>query len=332
MDTATGLTPLLIDAKREYVGQLTDVLAPYVINHIQALYLAAAQASRNAPVLAFQRRLREIQQWNGTTIQQQTAEVQNKYSFLSDLIAACFVAYVKILSSVKLHQQKPNIRLRLPSNDTFVHKVYIHTAREFYANPAMVKADRGTKVTVVRQAVEASVRDMLPIEDILKAYLGNTVDSADHTMNPAEMADDMMLEPQQDMEFGDMQMGMMAPGIGLAQAQQQFPQQLAQQLPQVQFPQVQFPQAQQLPQTQFPQTQVQVPQAQFVTQPQQVQTVAQVQPVVTQATQVAQPTLFGAAAQPEDDAAPKQISLGGQQQQQQFVTEPVLFSDAEDEF
>ena len=192
MDDA-GLTPLLIDATKEYVGQLTDILAPYVVNHLVGLYMAAQKQAPKAHTLTFQNALRAIPQWNSNTVQQHTADIQNKYSFLGDLIAACFVAYVKILSSVKLHQQKPNIRLKLPTNDAFVHKVYIHTAREFYATPALLRADRAVKVGIIRAAVEASVRDMLPIEDILKAYLGNTVDSEENIV-PSEFLDDDMYE------------------------------------------------------------------------------------------------------------------------------------------
>jgi len=344
MDASTGLTPLLIDAKREYVGQLTDVLAPYVINHVQALYLASTQANRNAPVLAFQRRLREIQQWNANTIAAHTHEIQSRYSFLADLIAACFVAYVKILSSIKLHQQKPNIRLRLPANDTFVHKVYIHAAREFYANPALVRADRGSKVSLVRTAVEASVRDMLPIEDILKAYLGNTVDSADHTMNPAEMIDDQ--DQQQLMGGGDMGADFDTAG-GQVQMMpfQMAPQMVATQpatlgLPQVALAQaqpllVQQPVMQPVMQAQQPVMQAQqsvMPQQPMMPQPQ----TQQVEPAAQQ------PPLFGA---PEEDTAPKQISIGGgslqapaaqpqatQQQLQQPQFQQDLFSDAEDDF
>lgn len=185
----TGLTPLLIDAKKEYVGQLTDVLAPYVLNRFVNLFMAARRAAPKTPILAFQKALRDIPSWNAGTIVEYTQEIQSKYTFLGDLIAACFVAYVKILSSVKLHQQKPNIRLKLPSNDAFVHKVYVHAAREFYTTPALINADRATKVAVVKMAVETSVRDMLPIEDILKAYLGNTVDASDNSMLPGELTE-----------------------------------------------------------------------------------------------------------------------------------------------
>lgn len=350
MDATSQLTPLLIDAKREYVGQLTDVLAPYVINHLTALYVAAQRQQRGTATVTFQRALREIPVWNAVTIQQHTAEVQNRYSFLGDLIAACFVAYVKILSSVKLHQQKPNIRLKLPANDTFVHKVYIHTAREFYANPSMIStADRATKMAVVRTAVEASVRDMLPIEDILKAYLGNTVDTNDNTMNPGEMADDgdmMQGVPGEEDFFQQMQ------GGGL-QFQQQ-PQMMVQQgmvQPQMMMQQVQ-PQQQMLGMVQQPQMVGMVqPQVVGMVQPQvqpQPQMVGMVQPqaqemqlapVATVAPQAVSPPdgLGGGLFAPQDDA-PKQISIGqggvyGQQLQQQPAGgQQDLFSDAEDDF
>lgn len=364
MDATSQLTPLLIDAKREYVGQLTDVLAPYVINHITALYVAAQRQSRAATV-TFQRALREIPVWNANTIQQHTAEVQNRYSFLGDLIAACFVAYVKILSSVKLHQQKPNIRLRLPANDTFVHKVYIHTAREFYAVPTMIAtADRASKVAVVRTAVEASVRDMLPIEDILKAYLGNTVDTADNTMNPGEMADDAeMMNPNQMMggedDFFQQQQLMQGGQLQMVPAQQQmmgmgFQQQPQQMMGLVQ-PQQQvmgMVQPQQMVGLVQPQQQVMgmvQPQQQMMQTVQHPQQVMGIQPeqFVTAQQHPSPPDGLGGGGglfAPQDDA-PKQISIGqlgggggavvggavvggaapGTGQQD-------LFSDAEDEF
>lgn len=338
MDTATGLTPLLIDAKREYVGQLTDVLAPYVINHIQSLYLAAAQQHRNAPTLAFQRKLREIPQWNSNSIQLHTTEIQNRYSFLGDLIAACFVAYVKILSSVKLHQQKPNIRLRLPANDTFVHKVYINVAREFYTNPALIRADKTAKLAVVRTAVETSVRDMLPIEDILKAYLGNTVDAADHTMNPAEMSEELDQNESDFDQFqlqGQQQQPMMAAAPQVVAMQ---PGGIVQTVPQVAMVATQPAQPVMFaPQQQMVQQPIVAgdfqPSAQQqpgIVQPQQQQVIGGGDSAVQQQQQQ-QPSLFGAA---DDDSAPKQISISAPGQSQPMGPPPQqdLFSDAEDEF
>ena len=334
MNNAAGLTPLLIDAKKEYVGQLTDVLTPYVINTVQGLYTAAVAQRSGAPTAAFQRALRDIPTWNSTIISGHARDIENRFPFLGDLVAACFVAYVKILSSVKLHQQKPNIRLKLPSNETFVHKVYVHVAREFYSTPALVRADRGAKVAVVRAAVEASIRDMLPIEDILKAYLGNTVDDTDRTMNPGqlaeddvvaegELADDMAPEANDaDTEFEYSNNSNNTPYTPPAQPTEPEFQQLAslqpQMQPQLQMPQPQMPQPQ-MPQPQMPQPQMSQPQMPQMPQPQMPQPQPQPQTQTQDETDEAN----------EANEA-KKIQVG-----QQPAAAPVqqdLFSDAEDEF
>ena len=195
-----GLTPLLLDAKREYLSQLAEVLAPHVLNTMQAAYVSATKTQRNARrvLVAFQEKLREIPVWNASVVAAKTAEITSRAPFLADLIAAVFVSYTKILSSIKLGADKPNIRLRLPSNDQLVHQVYIHVAKEFYASPTLLRAERAVRAATVRAAVDAAVRSMLPIQDILKAYLGNSVDGEDQTMNadPGADEDEQMDEPQ----------------------------------------------------------------------------------------------------------------------------------------
>jgi hypothetical protein len=84
---------------------------------------------------------------------------------------------VKILSSVKIHSKRPHIQLKLPADDVFVHKVFVNAAKSFYLDPALVKAPRDVRLALVRSAVETSVRELLPTEDILRAYLGGSVDA-----------------------------------------------------------------------------------------------------------------------------------------------------------
>jgi hypothetical protein len=184
-DSMNGLTPLLLDAKKEYLHQLSEVLAPHILNTMHAAYVSATKSQRNARrvLAAFQEKLREIPVWNASVVAAKTSEISSRVPFLADLIAAVFVSYTKILSSIKLGADKPNIRLRLPSNEALVHQVYIHVAKEFYATPSLLRADRATRAATVRAAVDSAVRSMLPIQDILKAYLGNSIDGEDQTMN-----------------------------------------------------------------------------------------------------------------------------------------------------
>ena len=187
------LTPLLLDAKTEYVGQLTDVIAPFVLGRLRQMWDATRALAGVRRVREFQRLLREIPTWNANTIASHAAEIVNRTPYLPDLIAAVFVSYTKILSSIKLSATgAPSVRLRLPDSDALLHQVYVHTARDLYDNPAVIASPAAApKVAVVRAAIETAVRQMLPIGDILRAYLGNAVDG-EGTMNavPDEVADD----------------------------------------------------------------------------------------------------------------------------------------------
>jgi hypothetical protein len=178
-----NLTPLLIDAKEEYLGQVTDVLAPFVLTAFRDMYAEASQ-QKGKVLLTFQRALREIPGWNAHVVRQTTQDIEVRYKSLGKLIAALFVSVVKIMSSIRLSRDRqPNIRLKLPSNDAFVHQVYIQTAREFYNSPTLINENRAVRINTVREGVRAAVREMLPIDEILTAYLGGSVDG-DGTMSP----------------------------------------------------------------------------------------------------------------------------------------------------
>ena len=181
------LNPLLLDAKNIYVNQLSEAMGPYVLKTIESVYAETTQAGSSKVLIRFQQRLKEIPVWNSSVVEQHAANIEARFPYLGDLIAAAFVAYVKVMSSIKLRADKPNIRLKLPTNTAFVHKAFVNVARDFYAAPQM--AANPALYGGMRVAIERTIRDMLPIKDILKAYLGNTVDDA-HTVSPTLDAED----------------------------------------------------------------------------------------------------------------------------------------------
>ncbi|AGE56399.1 hypothetical protein PBCVNEJV1_713R [Paramecium bursaria Chlorella virus NE-JV-1] len=178
MSANQKLSPLLVAAKDSYISQIADVIAPFVVNTVNTLYMASKkEAGFGKPTKIFQTKLREIPLWNQSMIDAQVTAIANKYKYFPELVAAAFVSYVKILSSVKIHSKKPHIQLKLPADDVFVHKVFVNSAKSFYLDPALVKSPRDVRLALVRNAVETSVRELLPTEDILRAYLGGSVDA-----------------------------------------------------------------------------------------------------------------------------------------------------------
>ena len=98
---------------------------------------AKKNAGFGKPTREFQAKLREIPLWNQSMIDAQVTAITNKYKYFPELVAAAFVSYVKILSSVKIHSHKPHIQLKLPADDVFVHKVFVNVAKTFYLDPAL---------------------------------------------------------------------------------------------------------------------------------------------------------------------------------------------------
>ena len=186
MSDSSSSVSLLVDAKKEYVTRLAEVVAPSVLQCMDELYTSAQNTGGTSKTLLhFQMLLREVPKWNSDAIQVRTNSIIVRAPFFGDLIAAVFVSYVKVLSSIKLNTKRPNIRLKLPSNESFVHQTYVSTAKHFYENPLLARSDdHSERFAIVVAAIESTVREMLPLADILKAYLGNSVDNSDQTMNP----------------------------------------------------------------------------------------------------------------------------------------------------
>jgi hypothetical protein len=182
MDT---LTPFLLEAKREYLTRLSDDLSPIILRDMRALYEEAKKEQPSKALYSFQSRLKQIPKWNASLVREKTASVETKSPYLSSLIAAVFVSFIKVMSSVRVSQdEKPNIRLKLPTNDAFVHQVYVETARKLYENPELVRqVSSSDRIALVQVAIETTVRDQLPLQDILQAYLGKSVDD-EGTMAP----------------------------------------------------------------------------------------------------------------------------------------------------
>ena len=298
--TQMALSPLLVDAKREYTHQLADVLAPYVFDTVAMLY---ERSKRQQP--AFREYLRRVPHWNASMITEKTNEIERKNPQLQDLIAACCVSYTKVLGSIRLsNSQNSNFRIALPESGVFVHGVYIHVAKEFYYVPDLVTANRFAKMDLVRAAVEESIRQHVPIKDLLKAYLSVAVDTGG--LDPMAIPESEEYEDSSPMEQQQQQQMMMQqpapqPVMAVMQPVQQFQ-------PVFQPQQPAFQPAFQPQQVQQPAFQMQQQQPQQVFQQQQQEEQPQQQEFESQEIQVQYvprdaAAAAGTAAVPENDIA-----------------------------
>jgi hypothetical protein len=172
-----GLT-VLVEAKKEYMAQLCSVLCPQMIETFELMYTEAHKMSKGREVLKqFQKLLREVPNWNNTMIEEHNAKLKNTCGWFNDLMAAVFVSYVKILSSVRLNSTDKKISVKLPENDVFVHGCYKGAAKELYKDPyvyhdEMSEYERDERLTrKFVLVIEETVKKLLPVQEILKTYI-----------------------------------------------------------------------------------------------------------------------------------------------------------------
>jgi hypothetical protein len=174
-----GLT-VLVEAKKEYLAQLCCVMCPQMIAVFEAMYAEANNISKGRKVLQqYQKLLKEVPNWNNHIIHQHVDKMNSSCGWFNDLLAAVFVSYVKILSSVRINSENKKISLKLPSNDVFIHGCFTNAAKDLYKDPfvyheEMSEYDRDAHLTKRFVAcIEATVKDMIPIQEILKTYISS---------------------------------------------------------------------------------------------------------------------------------------------------------------
>jgi hypothetical protein len=180
MKLMDGLT-VLVEAKKEYMAQLCSVLCPQMIETFELMYTEAHKMSKGREVLKqFQKLLKEVPNWNNTMIEDHNTKLNNTCGWFNDLMAAVFVSYVKILSSVRLNSTDKKISVKLPTNDVFIHGCYKAVAKDLYRDPFVYHDEMSeyqrdeilTRRYVV--CIEETVKKLLPVQEILKLYITQT--------------------------------------------------------------------------------------------------------------------------------------------------------------
>lgn len=200
---------VLVDAKNEYTKQLVQLISPHLLSGLLTIYdeaygVCTANKEEDLTMLTFQELLGEVPAWNNVMVAEETERImdESKCDYLEDLLTAVFVCHTKILTTVRVTNKDRKINLKIPSVENFVHQVYIEMARSFWKHPYLLnpsdvsKLDYQHNLQVAEQKVsdclEATVRKLLPVKDILKEYLADD-DADDYDVessksNPDEMA------------------------------------------------------------------------------------------------------------------------------------------------
>ena len=203
---------VLVEAKEQYLGQLCDIMMPFMNEVFAAMYNESVKASKGKKVLIqFQKFLKEVPNWNNHMVTQHTDKLCSSCGWFNDLLAAVFVSFVKILSSVRLSSQNKKISIKLPSNQVFVHGCYINAAKDIYKDPYVyqdeVTENERDEIMFNRfsLSIKNSVKEMIPIQQILTTYISqgehkevNLSTEPDEDSEDPDLHDDEAPEPEEE--------------------------------------------------------------------------------------------------------------------------------------
>jgi len=202
---------ILVEARREYVGQLCLLMCPVMIETFENLYEEAYKLSKGRKVLVmYQKLLKEVPNWSDAMSKQHTYNITNRCAWFNDLLAAVFVSCVKILSAVRLNKDNKKISLKLPTNEVFIQTCYNNVAKDLYQDPYIYHENqnehaRNDKLYERFSAcIENSIKELIPVQQILQTYMSQTQEGQDLDVGEAEVGDsedpDILEEGEEGME------------------------------------------------------------------------------------------------------------------------------------
>lgn len=188
-------------ARREYTTILNQHLYPGMYQGLKSIWDDAKKTAPPRRVYEeFQHRLTKVKKWNQDVIDNEYRRIVDKSrcDWLDELIKRVFVINTQILAAVNMHTVDPHkkIKVKVPTGDKFIHFCYKECARSFYEN-ALLMEDRPGAITRVEQiknlqkayklittCIENTVRNMLPIESLLRDNMDSDGEGEDATPNP----------------------------------------------------------------------------------------------------------------------------------------------------
>ena len=135
--------------------------------------------------MTFQNLLVNIPKWSQHIVEtecKRIIEVTN-CSYIEDLISCVHIIQLKALTACRVGLKQKKINIEIPSINNFIHQVYINCARKLYLNiylfennilPLQLQKNNRELEIIIKEVIMNTIRDSIPIENLLKAYLDET--------------------------------------------------------------------------------------------------------------------------------------------------------------
>jgi hypothetical protein len=182
----------LHESKNEWGARLLTIMSPLIIEGFKSIFDESIKLCRENDemdkyLMTFQNLITRIPKWNQTIIEQERKRIIERSccGYLEELVTCVHIIQLKILTAMRVGQKQKKIDINIPKLDDFIHKAYINVARKVYKNvylfeihssPLQIQRHNRELEIIVQECILNAVRESIPIEHILKAYMDETVE------------------------------------------------------------------------------------------------------------------------------------------------------------
>ena len=182
----------LHESKNEWGSRLLTILTPHIVDGLKSIFDEAIKLCRDNNemdkyLMTFQNFITRIPKWNPAIIESERRRIVEKSgcNYLEDLVTCVHIIQLKLLTAIRAGQKQRKIDISIPKLDDFIHKVYINVARKIYKNvylfeinipPLQVQKHFRETEIIVQECILNTVRESIPVESILQAYMGETIE------------------------------------------------------------------------------------------------------------------------------------------------------------
>jgi hypothetical protein len=182
----------LHESRNEWCSRLVSIFSPLVQEGIRSIFNEAWKMCADTDeigkyLMTFQNLLSRVPKWNSVIVEEERKRIIDRSgcNYLEDLITCVHIIQLKVLTCIRVGNKQKKIDISIPKLDHFIHKVYIHVARKVYTNvylfeknisPLQVQKNGRELETIVQECILTSIRESIPTEDIIRAYMDESVE------------------------------------------------------------------------------------------------------------------------------------------------------------
>jgi len=180
----------LMESKNEWSSRLLYILSPCIIEGLNSIFEEAYQLcldnnELNKYLMTFQNLLNNVPKWSAEIVDTEKTRIleTSNCSYLDDLLTCVHIIQLKALTCARVGTQTKKLDIDIPNINVFIHRLYINVARKVYVNvylfekdisPLQIQKHNRELEILIKEAILNTIRDGIPVENILRAYIDTT--------------------------------------------------------------------------------------------------------------------------------------------------------------